>query len=119
MWFDLSVKQYSTFIGVLVCLGGCAYQIYDITIDYLSNETITKRLLSPTPSVPGLTICASKIYTTIPQKRILQDNKPNLDLINDLDIDDQFNNSFRYQDIVSECQIPAENNSFVDCLEVS
>lgn len=118
--FHFNVKKYSTFIGSLICLIGCAYQILDITNDYLSNETITKRLLNPNIELPGMTICANKVYTTFNQTRILDEKgNINLDLINDLIIEDQFNNSHRYQDIISDCKIPTENNSFADCSEVS
>ena len=118
--FHFNVKKYSKLIGSLFCLIGCAWQIFDITNDYLSNETITKRLLNPTTELPGMTICASKIYTTFNQARILDEKgKVNLDQINDLNIDEQFNNSHRYQDIILECKIPIENNSFADCSEVS
>lgn len=118
--FHFNVKKYSTFIGSLICLVGCAYQIYDITNDYLSNETITKRLLSPATDIPGITICASKVFTISNHSRILDEKgNVNLDSINDLNINEQFNHSRRYQDIISECKIPTANNSFADCSEVS
>ena len=117
--FHFNIKKSASFIGILICLAGCAWQIMDLTIEYLSNETITKRLLNPTIVLPGMTICASKVYT-VNHPRILDDKgKVNLDLINDLKISAQFNASQTYQAIIADCKIPTENNSFIDCSEVS
>lgn len=117
--FHFNIKKSASFIGILICLAGCVWQCVDITVDYLSNETITKRLLNPTVELPGMSICASKIYTINHPRIFDEKGKVNLDVINDLKISEQFNASHRYQSIIADCKIPTENNSFVDCSEVS
>lgn len=117
--FHFNIKKSASFIGILICLAGCAWQIWDISIDYLSNETITKRLLNPTVELPGMSVCVGKVYTIDHPKITDNKGKVNLDLINNLKITEQFNHSHNYQSIIADCKIPTENNSFVDCSEVS
>lgn len=140
------VKRYSSLIACIICLLGCAAQIYEVASDFFTNETITKRLLNPEVGVPGISICISKLCTvgssctkqrnasavviqagsndTIADPGSARNGSfrlkayDQLDALNVLTIDDQRKRSMRFDELVSRCTVPTINDSWVPCQQV-
>jgi hypothetical protein len=130
------VKRYSSVIACTVCLLGCAAQIYEVATDFFTNETITKRLLSPQVGVPGISICISKLCTVgsscavRSNMTVVHGDSPTgnasmrleaydqLDALNALTIDEQRERSLSFDQLIQRCSVPAANDSLLPCEQV-
>lgn len=101
----ITVKNFAWCLTWLICLQGAFFQSIGVVQSFLKSETTTSIEYVPTSDLPALTICFDK------SDIINTDNETIRRSINKLDISQQLNFTYNYEQLFISCMVVTINDS--------
>lgn len=107
----LTIKNFAWILTWIICFAGAFFQSEDVVKSFLNSETSTSIEYVPTSDLPAITICFDK------SDLLNTDNATIRRTINQLDISQQINFTYNFNEIFLSCLVMTINEN-VNCHEL-